>query len=585
MRLLFQAFPFSCPVFPRAALCSKPAVAAIAGCWLLGAVSAPAQNGSLAWARRAGSQSIDEGIGLAVDTAGNVFTTGYFKLTATFGPGEPNETILSSSNQDMFVAKHAPDGSLIWVRQAKGFLRGTAIGLDASGSIYVLGYHNSQTKFNEGTPDEIVLNGLGQDAFLAKFDATGKCLWAKTAGGNNNEFANGLAVDAAGNSFVTGRYGSNPAVFGAGEANETSLAGLGGNNGEDIFIAKYDTNGLLQWAKRAGGATGNNGAGIGVDAVGNCYVTGSFTGTSTFGPGEANETSLVGPSGGNDEIFVAKFGPDGALIWVRPGQGQGAHDRGNGIAVDAAGNCYTTGTYQTVAPFGGQLNPTQLTLGGQDDVFVAKHDTNGNLLWVKMAVGSGSQFALGIAIDPEGNSYITGYGSGLTFGAEEPGQVALGGVGAQDVFVAKFDPNGLTQWAKLAGGSSDDRGLAIAFGVGAVHVMGRFGLTATFGSGEANQTALTSRGNLDIFVAKFLAGNIVLQSPTFAGYTLLPNGNPRLTLSGTGGGTYTIRRSSGIAPATWTDLGEVTLDGAGQGFFEDTDEALTFPAFYQGTGE
>lgn len=546
------------------------------GIGLVSTGSVVAQNGSLAWARRAGSNNIDEGLAATVDGTGNVFTTGYFKSTAMFGPGEAHETVLTALSQDLFVAKHAPDGNLIWARQAKGFLRGTSIGLDDAGNTYVFGYISSQTTFNEGTPDAIVLTGLGQDAFLAKFDATGKCLWAKTAGGNNSEYGNALAVDADGNCFVTGRYGSNPAIFGAGEANETSLAGLGGNNGEDIFVAKYNSDGLLQWARSAGGASAHNGAGIGIDAAGNSFVTGSYSGTSTFGPGEANET--IPPGGG---IFVAKFGSDGNLAWVRGGGG----GHGTAITSDADGNSYSTGTYHTMAPFGGQLNPTQLNLGGQDDIFIAKHDTNGNLLWVKMAVGNGSQFALDIAIDPQGGSYITGYGSGLTFGAEEDGQVSLGGVGAQDVFVAGFNSDGLTQWARLAGGSSDDRGLGVAYGAGAVHVIGRFGQTATFGSGEPNQTALTSRGNFDIFAAKFQVGTINLLSPTFAGFILLPNGHPQLTLSGTAAGTYTIRRTGNIASPTWTDLGDITLDGEGMGTFEDTDEALTFPAFYQATGQ
>ncbi|MEI2724350.1 MAG: hypothetical protein V9H26_12715 [Verrucomicrobiota bacterium] len=118
----------------------------------------------------------------------------------------------------------------------------------------------------------------------------------------------------------------------------------------DVFVAKYDANGLLQWAKSAGGSTGNWGAGIDIDTAGNSYVVGRYSTTSTFGPGEPNQTVLVGPLGGSDEIFVAKFGPNGNLAWVRGGQGQAEHDQGTAIAVDAAGNSYATGTYRGHRP-------------------------------------------------------------------------------------------------------------------------------------------------------------------------------------------------------------------------------------------
>ncbi|MDA0350437.1 MAG: SBBP repeat-containing protein [Verrucomicrobia bacterium] len=538
------------------------------------------QNGTIAWAKRAGSQSIDEGNGIVVDADGNAYVTGYFKLTATFGQGEANETVLTALNQDIFVAKYAANGDLAWVKQAKGSAWGNAIGLDGSGNIYLFGHYGSQTTFNTGQPEEIVLPSTGQNVFLAKFDPDGKCLWARQDGGTNNEYGNGLAVDAAGNCYVTGRNGSNPATFGAGEPNETVLPGLGGNNGEDIFIAKYDTNGLLQWAKNAGGPNGNNGAGIGVDASGNCYVTGRFSGPTTFGPGEAGETILEG----GDEAFVAKYGPNGNLVWVRSGQGQAARDEGTAIAVDSDGNSYTTGTYRTLPPFGGQLNPTQLSLAALDDIFVAKHDTNGNLQWVKMAVGPGSQFSLGIASDENGNSYITGYGGGITFGSEEDGAVSLGG-GAQDIFVAKFDDNGLTQWAKIAGGSSDDRGHGIAFMSGSAYVIGRFGQTATFGFEETNQTAITSRGNFDVFVAKFQSDESTIRDLKFVRIGLLTNGNPELTISGTSSKTFTIRRSGTLEALSWNTIGNIFTNAQGQAVFEDTDAALVFPAFYEAIGD
>ena len=548
-------------------------------------LSLQAQKGDLLWAKRAGSNNLDDGNGVAVDPSGNVFATGYFRMTATFGPAELNQTMLTALGQDVFIAKYSPDGGFVWARQARSQAAwGSAIGTDAQGNSYVFGYFSGTITFANGELNQITLNALANDLFLAKYDSNGNFSWARKAGSLFSEYAGAMAVDSAGNSYVTGRYGSAPAIFGAGEPNETTLGGLGGNNGEDVFIAKYDANGLLQWAKNAGGSTANRGTGIAVDAAGNSYVVGRFSSTSTFGPGEANETVLTGPLGGSDEIFVAKFGPSGNLAWVRSGLGQAEHDQGYAIAVDPAGNSVATGTYRGIAPFGGQLNQTQIDDGGMDDIFVVKHDTDGHQQWVKMAVGPDSEYSLGVALDTTGNAYITGYGFFINFGAGEPGEVEIVGRGQNDLFITKYDTNGLVQWARSDGGTGDDRGQAIAFGADSVHVVGRFGQTATFGLDEGNQTSLTFAGGPDIFVAKFRVTSMdAFQRGAFTAAALLPNGNPRLTLTGTPGKTFTIQRSSSLTNPAWNSAGMAIVDSQGQAAFEDTDQNLAFPAFYRAT--
>ncbi len=550
---------------------------------ILGLVfSAEAQNGQLVWAKRAGSNNIDDGNGVAVDTEGNVFTTGYFKSTATFGPGEANPVVSTALGQDVFVAKYGPGGGLRWVRQARAQAAwGVGVGADGAGNCYLFGYFGPQITFAAGESGEVKFDALANDLFLAKYDRDGNFVWARKAGGSFSEYAGALAVDAPGNCYVTGRYGSDPATFGESEPNETKLAGLGGNNGEDIFVAKYDTNGKLQWAKSAGGRTGNRGSGIAVDGAGNSYVVGRYSLVSTFGSGEPNETTLNGPLGGNDEIFVAKFGPNGNLAWVRSGEGGAEHDQGNAIAVDAAGNSIATGTFRGIAPFGAKFNQAQLDVVAADDIFVVKHDTDGNLQWVKMAVGPDSEFSLAVAMDLTGNAYITGYGFNVTFGAGETGETNVVGPGGDDIFLAKYDTKGVVQWAKSAGGFGNDRGQGIAYGAGAVHLVGKFGQTATFGRDEANQTALTSAGGSDVFVGKFQVEQTTIQRATFSGVVLLPNGNPRLTITGAAGKSYTIQRSATLAVASWAAVGSVVVDGQGQALFEDTDQALVSPAFYR----
>jgi hypothetical protein len=217
-----------------------------------------ASGGELFWARQAEVERFSDVADrdeIAVDTAGSSLVTGSFSGKATFAAAEPNETVLVSDLNatlaDAFVAKYGPDGSFLWAKQSAG----------------------------DG--------GTGDSHHICA----------------SSVYARGIAVDRAGNSLVTGDFPIT-ATFGAGERNETALAA--GSCGRAMFTAKYAEDGTLQWAKQSLGG-GCSGWAVAVDTAGNSLVTGFFTGTTAFGPGESNETALtaVGPS----DLFVAKYAP------------------------------------------------------------------------------------------------------------------------------------------------------------------------------------------------------------------------------------------------------------------------------------
>ena len=261
--------------------------------------------------------------------------------------------------------------------------------------------------------------------------------------------------------------------------------------GHDIFVAKFDADGNWQWAKQAvgAGADYDYGNGISLDADGNSYVTGYFEGTATFGT-----TTIT--SSGDDDVFVAKIDADGNWQWAKQAGGS-KDDRCYGISVDADGNSYVTGGFKATAYFGAFT----LTSSGtyNVDIFVAKLDTDGNWQWAKQAVGAEfvTSRGQGISVSANGNSYVTGYFMGTaTFGTTT---LTSSGTYDVDVFVAKIDTDGNWLWAKQAGGSNNDRGYAISVSAnGNSYVTGFFSGTATFGT-----TTLTSIGGDDVFVAKF----------------------------------------------------------------------------------
>jgi len=421
---------------------------------------------SFNWVKQAGGDSSASSSSISTDANGNSYVTGYFRGTATFGTIQ----LVSSGFEDIFMAKYDASGNCIWAKQAGGnsYDNGYGISTDTNGNSYVTGYFRSTATF--GT---IQLVSYGEsDIFIAKYDTDGNCIWAKQAGGNSYDISYGISTDANGNSYVTGTF-ADTAIFGT-----IQLVSYGLN---DIFIAKYDASGNCIWAKQAGGTHVENGVSISTDANGNSYVTGTFADTAIFGT-----IQLV--SYGLNDIFIAKYDASGNCIWAKKAGGT-SYDTGLGISTDANGNTYITGRFQLTATFG----TIQLISYGDWDIFVAKYDASGNCIWAKKAGGTSEDFGYGISTDANGNSYVTGRFEGTAIF----GSIQLVSYGFRDIFISKYDINGNCVWAINAGGNSFAVGLGISTDAnGNTYVNGNFEGTATFGTMQ-----LVSSGEEDIFIA------------------------------------------------------------------------------------
>jgi hypothetical protein len=414
--------------------------------------SLQSQEVTLVWNTFMGGYSNDEGYDIVPDGNGNVYMTG-FSDAAWGSPVNPY-----SGFGDGFVAKLDSVGNLVW----NTFLGGTSIdeshgiSLDDSGNIYVAGYSEATW----GSP----VNGFsgGWDAFVAKLDNNGILVWHTFLGGAFDDYAVKIALDDSGNIYVTG---SSDSTWGS------PVNGFSG--GWDAFVAKLDNDGNLVLHTFLGSTLTDHGGGINLDGSGHIFVTGNSI--ATWG------SPVRGFSGGLD-AFVAELDNDGNLVW-HTFLGGNTYDYGRGIATDDSGNIYVAG-YSEIS-WGTPVNAHS----GIFDAFVAKLDSDGNLVWNTFHGGNASDYGRGIAIDDSKNIYVTG-DSGNTWGSP-----VNGFNGVYDVFVAKLDNDGNLVWNTFLGGTQNDYGIGCALDdSGYVYLIGFS--NATWGS------PVHSFYYVDVFVAK-----------------------------------------------------------------------------------
>ena len=327
-------------------------------------------DGTLAWAKRAGGLSDEVGLAITTLTDDSIVVTGWFWGTCTFGPDEPNETVLTHDELlDIFIARYNPDGSLVWAKRAGGPNHdyGYSITTLSDNSTVLAGYFYDSATFGPGELNQTILTSAGElDIFIARYNPDGTLAWAKRAGGTNYDYAYGITTLSDDSTVVTG-YFYDSAIFGPDELNQTILTSAGEL---DIFIACYKPDGTLSWVKRAGGTSYDYSYGITTLSDNSTVITGFFSDSATFGPGEPNQTILL--SAGDWDIFIARYNPDGTLAWAKRAGGK-YWDEGLGITTLSDNSTVVTGDYSDSATFG-LCEPNETILAEGYDIFIARFE-------------------------------------------------------------------------------------------------------------------------------------------------------------------------------------------------------------------
>lgn len=455
----------------------------------------------LSYSTYLGGLDADGGMAIAVRN-GEAYVTGYTD-SLNFPPA--GGALPNQPGQDAFVAKLNASGSgLAYATYlgGNGEDAGMGIAVDSAGQAYVTGYTDSTDFPTVPAASPLFGNQGGRDAFVTQLNATGTgFVYSTYLGGGSDDTGLGIAVDAAGSAYVTGWTDSS-------DFPTTSSAFQGEQGGRDAFVTKLNPAGTaLVYSTYLGGDGTDEGHAIALDASGNAHVTGDTTSTNLL------TTANTRLAGGGQDAFVAKLDPgaSGAAsrLYLTYFGGSGA-DAGRGITVDSTGFIYVTGVTASsnlVTKF-----PYQAIHGGGQDAFLAKFNPAGAgpnqaLMYSSFLGGSGDDAAHGIALDGEDQVSIAGSTTSGNFPTFHAMDTVLGG--AKDAFVAKFDPAdpGLPslRYSTYLGGSGEDEGYGIAVDAeGSAYVVG---LTR---SGDFPGAVGSLSGTEDAFVAKLSEPDLVV---------------------------------------------------------------------------
>jgi hypothetical protein len=395
-----------------------------------------------------GGASTDQGNSLALDSAGNAYLTGY-TLSNNFPTQNPEQGTRAGS-YDAFVTKLSANGQTVLYSTylgGSGDDRGKGIAVDSAGNILLTGETESTNFPTLNALDSTAGGGTCgsdpcNDIFVTAQTANGSALRYSTyLGGSGDDENSAIAVDSAGNAYVTG-------LTAGGIPTLNAYQGTFGGGTSDAFMVELNPaasgSASLLYGTYLGGGAADAGNGITVDSAGKVYLTGeTSSGGSTPFP---TKNAYQSTKGSSSDAFVTKLDPTAsgsASLLYSTFLGGNNYDKGFGIAVNSAGMAYVTGYAQsTNFP---TLTPLQAGNAGDKDGFVAKLNPalsgSASLLYSSYLGGAGEDRGLSLALDSTGKVDVTGFTKSSNFPTQNPEQGTYGGGTNGDAFVAKIAAN------------------------------------------------------------------------------------------------------------------------------------------------
>jgi hypothetical protein len=478
------------------------------------------------WAKSLGGTGTDEGMAIATDAAGNVYSTGSFSGTMNFTVGSSPSGFTSTGPSDLYIFKHNPAGNCVWAEHFGGPLaeKGTAIAVDAAGNIYITGIFTGTLNYGGVSSTTIASAGMN-DMFVAKFYPSGLMDWIGRMGGTMEDAIRSIDIDAGGDIYVAGDFqGTADLHPGLPQYLYSSW-----NGSRDCFVMRIA-------ADMSGGGPSfpcispqdDYGYSVDVGASNVAYFTGSnaTSGTGNISIAKIN-TSLMGP-------------PSWTTVINTSG------GSGTSVIVDPTGNyAYAAGYFQGAGDFNFSAGTSSLTSNGNKDIFILKIAVATNsFVWAKNIGGTDDDVINAMRCDASGNIYTTGYFSNAVDFDPGNGTFFLATpTGARDAFISKLNVAGNFIWAGQLGGSTQDYGNSIAVDASNnVHSTGHFTGTGDFDPGAGSFVMTTTA-----------AGNIYLHKLSCSGGPAISGGiSGNSTVCSGVTNTYSVSPVVGATSYAWT---------------------------------
>lgn len=388
-------------------------------------------QGNLVWAKSMGAGQMDHGLGLAIDSSGNIYSSGFFTGTVDFDPGAGVFSLTSAGlGPDGFILKLDSLGNFIWAKQltSSGGVEVQEITVNKTGHVYVSGAFSASLNFDPGFSNySLVPNNT--NVFVARYSSNGAFVWARHFVSNSLLQTHDLAYDQNSNILIAGYFVGNvdfdpgPGTF--------NVSCVGSSDGS---ITALDSSGNFLWVRIISGIGTQDVNSILIDGQNNIYSTGNFGGTCDFDPDPANVHNVTAL--GVSDVFILKLDSLGKFVWVDNFGGNSGS--GFSISADADNFLFVTGFFQGTVDFDPGFGIYNMASPGNQSIFISKVDAYGNLVWARQMGGTSNNAGDVIINDNEGNIYSTGLLQGTT--DFEPGAavVNLTTAGNSDVFVYKM---------------------------------------------------------------------------------------------------------------------------------------------------
>jgi hypothetical protein len=545
-------------------------------------------NGITQWATYIAGNLTDQGFSIFIDSSNRIYITGLYVSTSTVilkdasGNGQINSSFTMPSTfsfASLYIVEYTASGTVIQrtyyptFGKTTTFLNaGNQMRVDSSGNIYICG--NFENLYSN---DPIVLrNADGTNSsvslpittgailpYLIKFNSAGIIQWATNLTSNTSAQNYSIITDASNNVYICGVYtlaiSINDASGNGQVASSVTLPTTSASNNFDMFLIKYNPNGICQWATHANGTASDLPTSLNVDSSNNVYLTGRYNSVTTLilkdvsGNGQVNSTITLPSTSSTNDMWLVKYNSNGICQWATYFRGVSGTDVGNTIAIDASNNIYVAGQYLNTsvttlkdASGNGQVDSTitlRATGPTTSHAFLLKYTSDGIVQWAtSFGDSTGTTYQpTGLAIDSSGAVYVTGLytntsvsvtlrdASGNTSSAST---IQLPITVAADMFFIKYNSSGTVQWATCFSGSSNDGGRSIAidssnnaFVTGNYRTTSIVTLKDASGNGQVNSTKTLPNGsgnaaNIQGFMIKYDSNGIVQYAVSFSGDTI-----------------------------------------------------------------